>query len=257
MFQIAIPSYNRLEILKSQTLSFLRQTTISLNNITIFVANQEQYDLYSRDISDIKIVVAELGVRAVRNFITRYYPEGEKVLSMDDDIQGIWELKEVYELWNPKDFEAKVMKMFIDCEIHQRRMFGIYPTKCKMYQKQSAEVSSNLKFCIGHFFGVINRHIFTDIDYKEDYQRSIEYSLRDGGVLRYNRLCAHTKFGIAGGVNKTAKERRDTYEKEIVFLLSKYPLLINRNKRRECEIILTTSVKKFNQQRGVFLSSLV
>jgi hypothetical protein len=173
---------------------------------------------------------------------------------MDDDIQGLWILNgNDYSLLPPEQFVPTVEKMFKQLEDHKYNMFGIYPTKCKMYQKQSPEVSTNLKFCIGHFFGVINKKVITDIDYKEDYQRSIEYSLRDGGVLRFNRVCAFTKFGIAGGVNKSAKERHDIYEKEITYLLSKYPLIINRNKKRPAEILLTTSQKKFLKQREEYL----
>lgn len=252
MFQIAIPSYNRSEILKTQSLAFLKKTTFPLSNLTVFVANKEQEAIYLTALSgeDIRVVVAEIGIRAVRNFITNYYEQDAKVLSMDDDIQGLWKLTgDTYALIPPEQFVSVVEGMFEDLKTHNRNMFGIYPTKCKMFQKQSEEVSTNLKFLIGHFFGVINKKVFTDIDYKEDYQRSIEYSLKDGGVLRYNRICAFTRFGLAGGVNKSAKERHDTYEKEITFLLNKYPHIINRNKRREAEILLTTSPKKFLKQR--------
>jgi hypothetical protein len=45
MYHIAIPSYNRAEILIIKTLDTLKN--ISNHVITIFVANEEEYNIYS------------------------------------------------------------------------------------------------------------------------------------------------------------------------------------------------------------------
>ena len=238
--------------MKQQTLSFLKQTGFNLDNLTIFVASEEQKRLYEADISGIKMVVSEVGVCKVRTAITKHYPLNERVLSMDDDIQGLWLLKDnQYEILPPSSFVEVVESMFSDLVTYNRNMFGVYPTKCKLFQEHSLAISTDVKFCIGHFFGVINKKVLTHIDYKEDYERSIEYALRDGGVLRYNKLCCITKFGIPGGVNKKASERVDTYNQEIKYLVDKYPLLVNINKKRKGEILLTTSRKKFLTQQAI------
>ena len=89
---------------------------------------------------------------------------------------------------------------------------------------------------------MINKKIFTYIDYKEDYQRSIEYSIIDRGVLRYNRIFAKTKFGASGGVGKSATERLAVYETEINYLIQKYPGIVVRNARRAGEILLARNI---------------
>ena len=124
----------------------------------------------------------------------------------------------------------------------QRNLWGIYPCTNRGWMKNTAAITTNLKFCIGTCFGMINKKIFTYIDYKEDYQRSIEYSIIDRGVLRYNRIFAKTKFGASGGVGKSATERLAVYETEINYLIQKYPGVVVRNARRAGEILLARNI---------------
>ena len=92
---IAIPSYNRVNEIVSKTLTTLQQANIHRNNILIFVANDEQYKLYTNRVpTDLyhKIVIGEKGITNQRNFISHYFEEGTYVISMDDDVEQFDEL---------------------------------------------------------------------------------------------------------------------------------------------------------------------
>ena len=75
MYKIAIPSYDRAETLLKKTLNTL--VNIPNDLITIFVANEEQYEIYRQYIKDYKIVIGKLGITNQRIFIKNYYKEGD------------------------------------------------------------------------------------------------------------------------------------------------------------------------------------
>jgi hypothetical protein len=106
-------------------------------------------------------------------------------------------------------------------------------------------VSTDLKFCIGHLYGCINKKFQVHATIKEDYERTIQYALLDGGVIRMNHIVAITKMGRKGGISKTVKERLKIYEKDIEFLMKTYPGLVRKNTRREGEILLSRSIKAY------------
>jgi hypothetical protein len=253
-FQIAIPSYNRSEILKEKTLPMLHRYNIDPKIITVFVANKEEEEKYKLALPKKlynSIVVGEKGVMNIRNFITNYYPEDCEVVSLDDDIDGFVEAVSKKESVPVPSLKNMIKRGFKLCKENGYHVWGIYPLNNPFYMYGMNPVSTDLKFLIGHCFGFINKKVLTHIDYKEDYERSLEYSLRDGGVIRFNHICALTKFGTKGGVDKSAKERIPTYNKEIEFLMNTYPGLVRKNSRREGEILLSRSIKAYKgEQRG-------
>lgn len=248
-YNIAIPSYNRAEVLNTKTLPMLKEYNIDKSKITVFVANKEEEAIYESALDKStygKIVVGEKGVMAIRNFITNYYPKDSYVISLDDDIESFDKLfgNKDKSGWEPiKSFKTEMIaEGYKLMNQHGYHVWGIYSNRNNGFASSMKPVSTDLKFLIGHCFGFINKKVFTHIDYKEDYERSIEYAIKDGGVIRFNHICAKTKFGIPGGVNKTAKERVSTYHKEVEYLIGKYPKLVRKNPRREGEILLARTV---------------
>lgn len=241
--QIAIPSYKRPERLRDATLAMLKEHGVPASCITVFVATKEEEARYKEVVPTSlygkMVVVGKPGVMIVRNFVTDYYPRDSMVVSMDDDISALL-MKEGKKLYEVPDIK-QLLKMGFDlCKSSGRNIWGIYPIANHFFMKD--EPSFDLKFLIGHFFGMINKKVFTHIDYKEDYERSIAYALEDGGVVRFNNIAAKTVFGSAGGVGKSAAERIPIYKKEIAFLQKKYPGLVRLNPKREGEILLARTV---------------
>jgi hypothetical protein len=244
---IVIPSYKRPDRLREATLTYLKEQGIPAKQITVVVATAEEKKLYEAAVPRAmygKMVIGKPGVMEVRNFITGYFPRDAKVLSMDDDISDML-VKEGKELRSVPSLKQLIKMGFDLCEANGRHIFGIYPIANHFFMKE--EPSFDLKFLIGHFFGMINKKVFTHIDYKEDYERSIEYSLMDGGVVRFNNIAAKTVFGSAGGVGKSAAERIPVYKKEIAYLMKKYPGLLRLNPKREGEILLARTVEGFKE----------
>lgn len=64
-------------------------------------------------------------------------------------------------------------------------LWGMYPVPNYYFMKN--EISTNLKFCIGRVFGFNNtKDVICGDDCRDDYERSILYYVRDGGIIRFN-----------------------------------------------------------------------
>ena len=92
--KIAIPSYKRYETIQKKTLRVLQEYNFDPSMIEIFVNDQEpgEYDRYKEALSKnefakhIPIIAGVPTIGEQRNFIERYYPEGIKLMMLDDDI---------------------------------------------------------------------------------------------------------------------------------------------------------------------------
>ena len=95
-------------------------------------------------------------------------------------------------------------------------------------------ISENLTYVIGCFTGVINNRKaeLRTVDDKEDYERSIKYYMKDGGILRLNNICARTYYYKEPGgmqVDRTKKRIHDS----AVYLAHKYPDLCTLNTKKK------------------------
>jgi hypothetical protein len=59
---------------------------------------------------------------------------------------------------------------------------------------------------------------------KEDYETSILYYLKDGGVLRFNHITFKTKFNAVGGLGT---DRYDRNKNAALYLKKQYPDIVN------------------------------
>lgn len=245
-YVVAIPSYKRPDTLKNKTLKVLQRYKIDPKKIVVFVADKEQEKIYHEALpkgSVGKIVVGVPGIKNIRNFMPRYFPEGQYIFYMDDDIYKIYDTystnnskdKSTYkhrELKSLKDLIAQAFKL---CEKSKITNWGVYPVNNPYFMKARTGdirdyVSTNLCYIIGFMTGVINNRKaeVRTIDDKEDYERSIKYFLKDGGLLRFNNVTCYTKcYKEPGGmqVERTHKRIHDS----AVYLTKQYPNLCTLN----------------------------
>jgi hypothetical protein len=201
MFRIAIPSYKRADMLGKKTLSFLSEHGIDPSLIDVFVANEEEKKEYRDKLPTDKyhrLIVGQLGIARQRTFIQQFYPLGQKVWSLDDDIRGIVSLRENVNLM---DF---VSQMFDLCEREKVNMWGIYPAGTKYYLKD--EIKKGVIYIVACFYGYINKKdmAYPLVDTKEDWWSTLERCRLDGSVLRANWIAPKTTYWLkTGGLAET------------------------------------------------------
>ena len=215
---IAIPSYLRHQMISKKTLRFLREVDYPKELITIFVASYQELQIYESQISSNlygQIIIGVLGLKEQRNFISNYYPDGEIICQMDDDVDRI--------VCPYLSFQQILQKAYIELTMNTCGLWGILPkddTRCF-----SDSVTTHLTHILGSFFICRNhRDIILTTNEKEDYERSIVYFLRYGSVRRYKGAGVRTRYGInEGGLQQPGRVIRMYNEAE--YLSKKYPTL--------------------------------
>jgi hypothetical protein len=230
-YVVAIPSYKRADVVATKTLKTLSDGGVSPKNIYIFVANEaERKDYEAKVPKELygKIVVGKIGINAQRRFIVSYFPENQQIVSIDDDVEGLFKLKTAEKLEQIKNVDKFYKDAFATLKKEKLFIWGIYPVRNPFFMKDT--VTTSLKFIIGTMYGFINRKVkelepSKQTIEKEDYELSILYYKKDGGVLRYNNVTIKTKFHAKGGLGEESG-RFEANKQSAEFLKSKYPDMI-------------------------------
>lgn len=230
-----IPSLSRIDTLKNKSLQILKN--IPKKQIYIFVV-KEEYEEYRKNIdSSINIVIGPLGLHHMRNFIRLYFPENTRMVCMDDDITQLYIMRENVAIEDRKkaaryplcqlDNLNFLEDAFDTLEETGLKFFGIYPVKNGYFMKTLRYKSTDLRFCVGSFWGCINEHssdLMLNIEEKEDFERTLLYYKRDGGVLRFNMICADTKYyKEKGGLQSRGLDRIATSKVSCDYLIATFP----------------------------------
>jgi hypothetical protein len=233
-FHVAIPSYKRNTILPKKTLRLLDYMAIPHNHVYIFVANPQEYADYRFLENDgYHVVVGELGLHHQRNFMTRFFPDGTRILYMDDDIRDILvladtpnKLHSLVKGESGKDWCNFFNQVFETMTQRRCYLFGVYPARNPYFM--SKDTTYTLKFVVGALYGVINRPSLTNLactlEEKEDVERTLQFYEHDGQVMRINYVTMATSYYHGkGGMQSDNRDRVKTSYESAVTLAARYP----------------------------------
>jgi hypothetical protein len=233
--------------LKNETLNTLNRFEVEKNITNIFVI-EEEYDEYKNINPEYNIIIGEKGVVNQRRFIENYFKEGDLLLFLDDDITDLDLLG--------KNFNDFVMEGFRECMKNNSYIFSIYPVWNKYFREKQKYMTTCLNFCVGAFYGIINRPneiIIENCINKDDIERSIKYFIEDGIVIRFNQIGFKTKYYSVGGLG-SLKERMNEIINEVEKMCELYPTYGKKKIRKNGihEFVLNkipanTSENKINQ----------
>jgi hypothetical protein len=201
-YKIAIPSYKRPETIKRKTLKIIDEHNINIDRVTIFVADKEEEQEYINSLgSKYKIVVGVPTIGEQRNFIEKYYKEGEKVLMFDDDIDGVF----------VKD--GSKIKGFNECEKTNAKFFGLYAAANGYFMKH--RIYNKLCYICGGVFGVIIQHdpfLNRRTNHGEDYEYSIRQYIKNKIVVRFDYITIKSKFFKEEGGLQTIRTKKYIFD---------------------------------------------
>ena len=188
------------------------------------------------------IILGVKGLKNQRNFISKYFSEGQEILNMDDDIGGFKILKHKfpnhpvdstqiyrkgYFLDTLNDLDDFVKSAFKNLKKNKLFLWGLYPIANPYFMFPATTI--DLKLIVGPVWGSINRHdkdLILTIDEKEDVERTLQYYTKDGGVIRFNNICVQTTYyKTPGGMQADKRDRKADSLESALYLHKKYPNL--------------------------------
>ena len=250
MVKICIASYQRHESINQKSIKVLMNGGYKPNEIDLFVANEEEYQKYKSVVPEgINIIIAVKGLKAVREFIFDYYEQGEKILSLDDDIEIVRKYDENSGKLVPvENLKSLVQLGFDECSKHSLKLWGLYPVQGNpFFMKNAKPITYDYKFIIGNFFGFINDKQMNKLNVSniDDYERSIRSYQLFGGSVRLNHYACKTNFKKNAGGAQYDPNRQEKIYQDMDILMNTYPdLLFLRKKKDGFNPVLKDKCKK-------------
>lgn len=237
-WRVVIPTYKRAARISIRTLDVLEQGGVPAELIDLFVANEQEKEEYlNRVPKDLynRIIVGELGIAQQRNFISDYFPDGELLVSADDDLQGVYVRESEKKVSLVQNLPALFDQGFFLCQQYGARIWGMYPVLNPKFMRHG--YTHDLKPVIGALHGYVNdRSLRLSCKTKDDIERTLLYYEVDGVVIRMNSFApkqnARTEPGglQAEGETKRTLERS---EEDVRYMMQRWPALVHRAKPRK------------------------
>lgn len=229
---VCIPSYKRSKVCNDKTLTTLKNHNIPKNKIYVFVANKTEEKQYLQDLDKNlydKLIVGKKGLVQQREFIMNWCKDGERIVFFDDDIAKI-------DLSMSNTFKSHSLDFFFktafnECVKNNAFIWGVYPVFNPFFREARPDLSLDLRYIVGAFYGIINRPKLNAIKLtitkkngqKEDVERTLKYFQHDQVVLRFDKIGFETKYyGKEGGLG-TFEARLKPMEEATKKLIEKYP----------------------------------
>lgn len=209
-FEIAIPTFERYEILNTHTLRVLAEQQTRAR-ITVFVSSDIDLLSYQRAYVDRGLRVAWVvtdtrGLRDKRNAILHAYAPGTQLMQLDDDIEALVALGADRRAGALPPFDAFCAWLFDTARTHGTRLVGVYPLANPYFMNTHTWVG--LSYCIGAMFGIIVDHqdnVHNTL--QEDKWRTLHYYRKYGCVVRCNWLGIRTRYWKTPGGMQSANQR--------------------------------------------------
>lgn len=222
MIKIAVRSYGRSDSILKKTLGFLQsQKDLDLaNQLVLAVADEDEYEKYKNALGNniyqeqfpIKdIIITARGGFAATNGLINYFPEGEQVIFMDDDISSVKGYTDImdkdsrYEVNDIGRYFTYAFEKFEDCP------FGFDFTPNLMFKQGKPFAEFKMRKIGGAWWGAYNdkKLLKTAQSHEDDNIRSAKALKKFGGVGAINWLVATTAVGINIGGMQASGDRGD------------------------------------------------
>lgn len=232
-YKIIIPTYKRTDTLILKTLTALARTDVNLNNVYIFVADNDEYVSYVSKLSQFKIIIGRRGIPNQRNFIQHYFNEGELLFMIDDDISKIVKYSngKAVPLNNLHEFLTEAFAITAQCGL---KMWGVNANTNPLNMQN--KISVGLIYLVGNFIGIINTHdpdIMVDEgdliparrNYsagKESHERVLKHYTKYGGVVKFKNVGVESAYWKEDGGHQVSRTVEGELEAAKI-LCEKYP----------------------------------
>ena len=199
--RIAIPTYNRPEMIQTATLKMIDDANIPEEMVDIWVSGESQMPLYDilPDRWRRRLMVGAKGLVENRLFAEEtHYEDGQKIVWVNDDIRKVRRSAGVKSPWLIEKFSDVIKQGFDAIDNRRSHLWGLYPTDNKLWSINGPEVAHGIFYVVGSIYGIVHRRdrrLYSTFGAaKEDCERVLRFVDVDGEVTRLNRVHAKTTY---------------------------------------------------------------
>lgn len=240
MFQIAIPSANRISSRYFRTTDLLRGYGFDMSRVYLFL-DPSQVDLYNEvyQLGDLNIVICQnQSIVDVRNYIERdYFRKGQHILCLDDDIHYLNykdDNGDIHRVTDSVIFEKLINQAFQLLHTHNCLLWGVYPIarNSPWFAEAKTNIGNNhiIAACSGIIVSPQLPRQNPELTCKEEYERGFIY----GKNIRVGFLALDTKYYTNDGIGPRSEASQLETCQRIMELYpgrySKTPLKRNKKK---------------------------
>ena len=203
------------------------------DTITIVVPHEEMVDyVKALEHSPVSYVLigSPKGLVPQRRTARDLFPEGQKMVFIDDDILGIR-----IRLNNKKPHVQNIhltVKIFFEAlDATVSLLWGVYPMANAMFMDDRVSVGN--QYIVGAFYGIINDPRFPEpeTDHEcEDWDRQLREQSAGRPPLRFNYIGIDTRYFLnPGGIQRDPATRTGTVQ----MLIDRHPDLVKMKTRKD------------------------
>jgi hypothetical protein len=174
------------------------------------------------------LVGATKGLVEQRKAAREMFPEGAKMVFIDDDIQGI-RLRIDNKKPHVRNIHLTCKIFFEALEATHSLMWGVYPMANALFMDDRVSVGS--QYIVGAFYGIINdpRLVEPEMDDCEDWARQLPEQAAGRPPLRFNYVGIDTRYFMnSGGIQRDPASRLAIVQA----LIDKHPSLVKLKHRK-------------------------
>tara|TARA_Y100001972_G_scaffold120782_1_gene163835 strand:- start:5904 stop:6644 length:741 start_codon:yes stop_codon:yes gene_type:complete len=243
-YVVLIPTHKRNTAIRNKTLALLRKHNIPDNIIYIFPSVESNWQVEEGENYNIITDSDNSSVLSVRNHFISMFPEKQKIVEMDDDIEDLINM-------NNESVE-NLNDIINECfAISKGNLWGFNSTSNMYYS--NGKVKVGLYSIINSFLGYENdKSISLSMNEKEDFERVILHYLKDKPVYKFTQYGIKTKYWTnKGGFQDhyDTEGRNKVQEKMADLIHNKYPDLTYISRRKNGK----TDIKFKRQKRNKYL----
>jgi len=220
--KFVIPSFQRPQQLKDQTISYLASQHVDPKDIYIFVRSDddklnEYLELRNEDVN-VEVSVGVFGIGKTHNYITEYFDEDDFIIEIDDDLICLKDKEK-----NDVDLLEVINEMKEIMDNKKINYGGLYQCDNNMFMSKCEHYTYDLRYMLGLFrLRRIKKDIILETNYAEDMENCLLHFKRDGMILKNNWLCGKTKNYADGGCCADGRNL-ETEKKDKEYLHKKFP----------------------------------
>ena len=202
-YVIAVRSYARSSVFPLKTYRMLAHNGLT-DRLYIFVANAAEKKLYEQALvgKEYKIVIGQLGGANAIRAICRYFPKGQRIVFMDDDLDRFFDFSRVGKFRpDSNELGRYLQDGFETIDAYGCGAFTFSFMSNKMWLGGKPFKEFRPFTLAGNFFGTRNDPdmITTEYSHGDDLVRSVRYLEKYGGALVYWWAGFVTHYGKEAG----------------------------------------------------------